>query len=63
MPDTREEALMAAHDAEAERLGVEILNYGWGQHDFGIASKTTAGVLSTEMDAEGHITHQLAPRR
>jgi hypothetical protein len=41
-----------AHQEDADELGVEILNFGWGQSDYGICSKTTGGYLSTEIDPE-----------
>jgi hypothetical protein len=50
--DPAAERLLREHEAEAERLGVEFTNYGWGTSDYGIASKTTKGILSSQIDPE-----------
>jgi hypothetical protein len=46
------------HDAEIAAHDAVVYNYGWVQDDTGIASKTSKGVLSTEVDAQGVVTHE-----
>lgn len=42
--------LWSQHQKEARRMCAEIYNLGWGQTDTAIASKTSKGVLETEID-------------
>jgi hypothetical protein len=56
--DPAEEKLLREHEAEAARQGAEFSNYGWGQSDYGLASKTTAGVLDSQINPETmEVTH------
>jgi hypothetical protein len=48
--DPVNDKLWAEHDAEAERLGVEFYNYGWGQGGHHVQSKTSRGYLSSNID-------------
>lgn len=47
-----EDLLIGAHQNEADRLGITIRNFGWGQTDYGICSKTTGGYLESEIDPD-----------
>ena len=44
--------LYSEHERAARRNHAEILNFGWGQTDYGIASKTSKGILDSEIDPE-----------
>jgi Protein of unknown function (DUF2695) len=56
--DPAQERLLREHEAEADRRGAEFWNYGWGQSDYGLASKTTAGVLASQINPETmEVTH------
>jgi hypothetical protein len=50
------------HNAELERMVVNVFNLGWGvsasELEISIASKTDQGVLTTNFDSErGHVSH------
>jgi hypothetical protein len=49
LPDD-EAKLLDEHEAEAERHGAEFYNFGWGNGDNFICSKTSKGVLTTTID-------------
>jgi hypothetical protein len=49
LPDD-EAKLLDEHEAEAERHGAEFYNFGWASGDNFICSKTSKGVLATEID-------------
>ena len=51
-PLRKSDGLCLAHDAEAERLGVEFWNYGWVTNEDEISSKTSLGILTTTWDAK-----------
>ena len=48
----RQETLYSEHEREARRRGAEFYNFGWAQTDYGIASKTSRGILDSEIDPE-----------
>ncbi len=48
------EAMIDAHEGE-------FYNFGWGQGDNFITSKTSVGVLHTEVDADGNVAHLWLP--
>jgi hypothetical protein len=48
--DLAEDALLRSHEAEAVRVGAEFYNFGWGQDEHCICSKTTHGKLSSWID-------------
>lgn len=60
---TDRKAVIKAHENEAKQKGAKILNHGWVQSDTGIASKTTFGVLCTDIATDGKITHEWSNRR
>ena len=47
-----EEILLSEHEAEAEKQGAVIRNFGWAQDDFGICSKTSKGLLDSQIDPD-----------
>jgi hypothetical protein len=47
--DPAQQALWEAHEKEAERAGAEFWNFGWGETEGSIASKTSRGVLTTTL--------------
>jgi len=47
-----EEILVAEHSAEARDKGAMITNMGWSQDEFGICSKTTKGILESQIDPD-----------
>jgi hypothetical protein len=49
--DPVQDKLLQAHDEEAARLGVEFTNFGWAIDEYGIASKTTKGILESDINA------------
>ena len=59
----REQKAMNIHYAEIERVGAECWNFGWGTNVEGnwisIASKTSEGILTTnvDFDAGGTVEH------
>jgi hypothetical protein len=48
--DPVRDKLAQAHDNEAARLGAEFTNFGWGSDENGIASKTTKGILVSNIN-------------
>lgn len=58
-----EDALLQAHLDEARSKGAEFYNLGWSTTDTGIASKTSLGILDSEVDEQGKVTHQWVQRR
>jgi hypothetical protein len=53
-----EEKLLDAHQVEADEHCTTIHNFGWGQSDYGICSKTSQGYLESEIDPDTlKITH------
>jgi hypothetical protein len=44
------EALGRAHEQEADRCGAEFYNFGWVNGENSITSKTSEGILDSEMD-------------
>jgi hypothetical protein len=57
--ERRWETLCDAHEQEAERLGAEFHNYGWVQNTYDICSKTSVGYLSSYIDQNGNVTHEV----
>lgn len=54
-----EDKLFTAHQEEADSQKAEIHNFGWGQSDYGICSKTSNGYLDSEINPETlEITHE-----
>jgi hypothetical protein len=61
--DERWASLCEAHEQEAARFGAEFWNYGWVQNPpYGICSKTSLGLLNSDIDRNGNATHELTPR-
>lgn len=53
-----EDVLVQEHEKEVKRVGAEFYNFGWGQTDTGIASKTSQGILDSEIDLDtGEVIH------
>ena len=53
-----EDILLTAHDKEAKRKKARFGNFGWAQTEWGIASKTSKGILDSEMDPDTlKVTH------
>jgi hypothetical protein len=53
-----EDILYTEHEKEIKRKKAEIFNFGWGESDFGIASKTSKGILDSQIDPDTlKITH------
>jgi hypothetical protein len=51
--------LYAEHNKECERRGAEMYNCGWGQTDYGVASKTSKGILGSEINPKTmKVTHE-----
>jgi len=48
--DPIQDKLLRSHEREAAKKRAEFLNYGWGSDDYGIASKTTRGILESHID-------------
>jgi len=51
-----EQFVLKEHDKELKRKKATAYNYGWGQTEDGIASKTDRGILSTDYH-NGRIEH------
>jgi len=53
-----EKLLWEAHEKEAKRSGADFYNFGWGADEASIASKTSKGILQSDIDPEtGKVTH------
>jgi hypothetical protein len=51
--------MLRAHEAEARKQRARFHNYGWGQGENGICSKTSKGKLSTTINRETmHVSHE-----
>jgi len=51
--------LFEAHNKEAKRRKARFYNYGWGQTDTGMVSKTNQGILGSEIDLDTFkVTHE-----
>lgn len=52
------EKLAEKHQKEADKQKSEIHNFGWGQGDDFLHSKTEKGLLYSEIDDDGNVTHE-----
>ena len=53
-----ENILLTAHEKEAKRKKATFGNFGWAMTETGIASKTSKGILDSEMDPDTlKVTH------
>lgn len=52
-----QKALWVAHEQEAEREGAEFHNFGWGESEGSICSKTNKGKLQTDANGDGTYSH------
>lgn len=47
-----DELLVGSHMSEASRMNATITNLGWAQDEYGIASKTSKGLLESQIDPD-----------
>ena len=57
-PSPLTEKLVDEHQKEAHKEKAKIHNLGWGQDEDNIVSKTSLGLLYSEIDEKGNITHE-----
>jgi hypothetical protein len=57
--DPVQDKLAQAHEDKAVELGVEFTNWGWGTDENGICSKTTKGILESNINPNTmHVSHR-----
>jgi len=55
-----EQKLVTAHQKEADKQNIKIVNFGWSQTEYAICSKTSKGYLTSEIDSNTlEITHNM----
>jgi hypothetical protein len=60
--DPVEDRLLRSHEAEAAERQAEFYNYGWVSGGRGISSKTSRGILTSEIDPKTtQINHSWRP--
>jgi hypothetical protein len=52
-----EDKMLRAHEAEAAKRRAKFFNYGWASGRNGICSKTSHGILTTEINTKMEVSH------